>query len=125
MKLDTATKEFVVLLNSSEITESISEINKEFFSPNFDVFIVRVSQNSLVCGFPIGISVTVTENSGMLSFTLEMPDEFQNITRGLVGNYNGIKTDDIVYRNGTMLPQNASDRMIHDMGQSCKLISLL
>ncbi len=118
------TNEFVVLLNGSEITDSISEINEEFFSPNFDVFIIRNAINSLVCGFPIGISVTITAVSGMLSFALEIPDEFQNITRGLVGNYNGIEADDLMYRNGTILPQNASDRMIHDMGQSCKTIWL-
>ena len=64
--------------------------------------------------------MTISLSSGMLSFVLEMPDQFQNITQGLMGNNNGIGTDDIVYRNGTMLSQNVSDRLIHDFGQSCK-----
>ena len=56
----------------------------------------------------------------MLSFVVEIPDQFQNITQGLMGNNNGIGTDDVVYRNGTMLAYDASDRQIHEFGQSCK-----
>ncbi len=77
-----------------------------------------------MCAFPIGISMTVTASSGMLSFVLGIPDDFRSITRGLMGNYNGIETDDLVYRNGTMLAQNSSDRLIHEMGQSCKCMFL-
>ena len=91
-----------------------------FFSPNQDVLVSRDAQNSLTCSFPIGISVTISVSSGLLSFVLEIPDQFQNITQGLMGNNNGIGTDDVVYRNGTMLAHNASDRLIHNFGQSCK-----
>ena len=120
IRLDITTNMFVVLLNGSNITDSVSTMGDLYFSPTFDVFITRDSQNVLVCGFPIGISVTVTASSGMLSFVLGIPDEFRNMTRGLMGNYNGFETDDLAYRNGTMLAQNSSDRLIHEMGQSCK-----
>ena len=100
-------------------------IGEPYFSSNFDVFITRDSQNVLVCSFPNGISVTITISSGMLSFVLGIPDDFRNITRGLMGNYNGIEMDDLEYRNGTMLAQNSSDRLIHEMGQSCKCVLLV
>ncbi len=124
IRLDTTTNNFVVLLKGSDITDNVSTIGEPYFSPNSDVFITRDSQNVIVCGFPIGISVTVTASSGMLSFVLGIPDDFRNITRGLMGNYNGIETDDLAYRNGTMLAQNSSDRLIHGMGQSCKCVFL-
>ncbi|XP_064385443.1 uncharacterized protein LOC135334236 isoform X4 [Halichondria panicea] len=121
IRLDTATDKFVVLFNGSDITDNVSTIREPYFSPNSDVFITRDSQNVIVCGFPIGISVTVTASSGMLSFVLGIPDDFRNITRGLMGNYNGIEMDDLAYRNGTMLAQNSSDRLIHGMGQSWQI----
>ena len=124
IRLDITTNKFVVLLNGSNITDSVSTMGDLYFSPTFDVFITRDSQNVLVCGFPIGISVTVTASSGMLSFVLGIPDEFRNMTRGLMGNYNGFETDDLAYRNGTMLAQNSSDRLIHEMGQSCKCMCM-
>ncbi len=58
------------------------------------------------------------------SIVLGLPDEFRNMTRGLMGNYNGFETDDLAYRNGTMLAQNSSDRLIHEMGQSCKCMCM-
>ena len=120
VQLSEDNNDFVVLLRGSDITDNVSSTDDLFFSPNQDVFLTRDSQSSLTCSFPIGISVTVSLSSEMLSFVLEIPDQFQNITQGLMGNNNGIRTDDVLYKNGTMLAHNASNRLIHEFGQSCK-----
>ena len=58
---------------------------------------------------------------GLLSFVATSPEESMGTTVGLLGNFNGDTSDDFMYRNGTFLDADASDRMIHDFGQSCKL----
>ncbi len=67
------------------------------------------------------MGVSITASFGMLSFVLQTPEEFQNITEGLMGDFNGDPANDITFRNGTTLYGNVSDRAIHEMGQSCKL----
>ena len=120
VKLNEGTGNFIVLLGGSDVTANVSDSDDLLFSSNQDIFITRDTSNTLTCSFSIGISVTISLSSGMLSFVLQIPDQFQNFTQGLMGNNNGIKTDDLVYRNGTMLLYNVSDREIHDFGQSCE-----
>ncbi len=44
---------------------------------------------------------------------------------GMVGNYNGDQTDDVVYRDGTMVPLSEfSFRLLHQVGLSCELLTL-
>ncbi len=43
---------------------------------------------------------------------------------GMVGNYNGDQTDDVVYRDGTMVPiSEFSFRLLHQVGLSCELLT--
>ena len=45
---------------------------------------------------------------------------------GMVGNYNGNQTDDVVYRNGTMVSLSEfSFRLLHQVGLSCELLTLM
>ncbi len=107
-----------VLFNGDDISANVSNVNDTFTTTQLSVS--RDSEKAITTSFANGIGVTVTASFGMLSFVLSLPEQFQNLTRGLMGNYNGDPMDDIVYRNGTMLAANVSDRMIHDFGQSCK-----
>ncbi|XP_064388044.1 uncharacterized protein LOC135336225 isoform X3 [Halichondria panicea] len=108
-----------VLFNGDDISANVSNTNDSFTIDQLSVS--RESENSLTTSFENGIGVTITASFEMLSFVLSMPEEFQNVTRGLMGNYNGDPTDDIVFRNGDMLSGNVSDRMIHDFGQSWEI----
>ena len=48
-----------------------------------------------------------------------------NLYAGMVGNYNGNVTDDVVFRNGTMVPiSEFSFRILHQVGLSCELLTL-
>ena len=40
----------------------------------------------------------------------------------MIGNYNGDVTDDVMFRNGTVVRENVDDRVIHKVGQSCKCV---
>ena len=39
---------------------------------------------------------------------------------GMIGNYNGVVEDDVMFRNGTVVTENVDDRLIHEVGQSCE-----
>ena len=44
---------------------------------------------------------------------------------GMVGNYNGDVTDDVRFRNGTLVPLSEfSFRILHQVGLSCELLIL-
>ena len=38
----------------------------------------------------------------------------------MIGNYNGVVEDDVMFRNGTVVAENVNDRIIHEVGQSCE-----
>ena len=77
------------------------------------------NMNRIESTFSDGISVTVTLLSGLLNVVASLPPEFMGQTQGLLGNFNGNATDDFIYPNGTVLNNDASDRMIHDFGLTC------
>lgn len=55
----------------------------------------------------------------MLEFSVTLDKKYQNLTRGLLGNFNNIKTDDFICQNGTRLPDNSTERILYQFGQSC------
>ena len=126
-----------MLLNGNNITDEITNSSSDFSSlvniqrPS-DVMMNGIgstisssgnsasNMNRIESTFFNGISVTVTLLSGLLNVVAVLPQDFMGLTQGLLGNFNGNATDDFIYPNGTLLDNDASDRMIHDFGQTCK-----
>ena len=117
--------ELQLLLNSEDITHTVADVNATNSNQSSLVFFERNTESSIISSFRNGISVTISLSFGLLSFVASLPQEFQGITTGLLGNFNGDIEDDYMYPNGTTLDPDASDRMIHDFGQSCKFMSSL
>ena len=86
------------------------------------VQLTRVSNDTVTVSFSNGASLNVTIQTGVLSFVILLPQKFRNSTKGLLGNFDGDKTNDYIYRNGTMLSINTTDRILHTFGQSCNYI---
>ena len=118
VQLDDLTNEMSVFLNAMEITQNVSVVNETFNT--LEVTVLRGSANSFIFSFPCGIGLTTTVSTGILSFVLTVPADLNGATQGLLGNFNGNLTDDFMYPNGTLLSDGASDRDIHDFGQSCE-----
>ena len=67
------------------------------------------------------ISLTITIGMKSLDISVAMPLTYQNQTRGLLGNFNGIQGDDFVLPSGTVLGSNLTEREIFEMfGSQCK-----
>lgn len=50
-------------------------------------------------------------------------EKYKGMTTGLMGNFDGNKTNDFILPNGTMLPHNATNsekKIFYNFGQQCK-----
>lgn len=64
----------------------------------------------------------MTQSFGILNFVASIPQEYRGFSgiSGLLGNYNGESSDDLMYANGTTIALDSPYQMIHEFGQSCK-----
>ncbi|PAA81659.1 hypothetical protein BOX15_Mlig018549g2 [Macrostomum lignano] len=71
-----------------------------------------------------GFSVTVDRVLSLLQASVQL-DQLRHASEveGLMGNFNGNKTDDFKLRNGTLFPGNSSERDLFHFGQSWALQS--
>ena len=63
--------------------------------------------------------VTLDPSVGYLSYALNLGNSPPITTSGLLGTLNGDVSDDFKYPDGSTIPFDASDEMIHDWGQAC------
>ena len=80
----------------------------------------RLANNSLEVSFLSGVTLTTNFANGIFNFVLNLPPTLNGQTRGLLGTLNGNTSDDLIFRNGTLLPTTSSDAEKHIFGQSCK-----
>ena len=111
--------DFVVLVNGSDISSRLTTVNS--FIRYDTVFLKRLADDTVRVVFSNDVAVNVTLRVGLLSFNVLVPQSFLNNTNisGLLGNMDGDNTNEFVFRNGTVLPDDTSDRILHTFGQSC------
>ncbi|XP_053387247.1 uncharacterized protein LOC123541978 [Mercenaria mercenaria] len=109
--------------NGADLTEQYNSNTNET-----DPFVWSSSDNNLTITkrngsvdvyFPIcNISLIISINIEMLTLRTLVPDNLQNLTNGLLGNYNGDSSDDFTMPNGTVLQENITEREIFSYGQT-------
>ena len=88
-----------------------------------NVTIFNLGDDTFAASFSSGCFIKVKEENGFISvFSVNAPSSFKGLTRGLMGNFNGDITDDLIARNSTEpLPHNSTTEIIHDdFGITCK-----
>ena len=116
----TTTGRIEILHNGIDISDNVTNIN-DTFSDNI-VDVTRTESNTILSAFSNGLAVAVSASlHGMLNIIVNLPVEYNSLTQGLMGNFNGNITDDFIFSNGTMLDDGAADSIIHEFGQSCEL----
>ena len=73
----------------------------------------------MLVDFPSGFGLTANYSNGILSFVLNVPPTLNSATEGLLGTLNGNISDDLRFRNGTLLSIESTDAEKHVFGQSC------
>ena len=121
IQIDLVDDSLQVLLNSVDITDTINDTNTSAvdMEPR-PISFQRISENSIRTHFSAGVTITVSLSFGMLNFVGALPQTLQGIPVGLLGNFNGDPSDDLIYPNGTQIDMNSSDAQIHDFGQACE-----
>ena len=98
---------------------NLDGITQETFN---NVTVFNFGNNTLGAMFSSGCFIEVKEENGFISvFSVNVPASFKSLTRGLMGNYNGDATDDLIASNHTEpLPHSSSTEVIHNMfGITC------
>ncbi|KAK6971063.1 mucin-like protein [Biomphalaria glabrata] len=71
------------------------------------------NKTMVVAGFPSGVSIKVYVAVKSLFIEYNVPKEYENLTVGLLGNFNGNTDDEFTLPNGTVLSRNSSEREIY------------
>ena len=98
------------------------QINSTYNNSDATILITREAENLMSSITPAGVSITIKITNGALSFVLIVPPSWKGLTNGLMGNFNGNKSDEFIPRKQVMpLPDAISDRNLHWMfAQKCK-----
>ncbi|XP_078060256.1 mucin-4-like [Mustelus asterias] len=112
-----------VLLNNHTVQfVSSPNDNKEIFR-NGSSYLEKNGNASIIASFSSGISVTVTAEYGMLLAITNLPEDFKDRTKGLLGVWNGDQNDDFTMPNGSAIPINSSESTIFDYGKTWEVPS--
>ncbi len=85
-----------------------------------NVTIVDKGNDTIAVRMTPGISIQASKTNGILTnIVITVPESFN--TKGLLGQYNGNSTDDLLSKNGTLLLTNSTgEQIFHEFGLSCK-----
>ena len=107
----------VALVNGDEINFD------ELFELEFkNLTVTRKANNTLFASLATGLSITVSATNNIIQdMTVTLSDKYYQNTRGLMGQYNGDTSDDLLPKNSTFpIPINSSVEDIHYMfGLTC------
>ena len=108
------------LVNGERI--DFSDISEQEFS---NVTVADLGNRTIVATFSSGAFLKAQEENQIISILIvSLPASYRNKTRGLMGNYNGDKSDDLIPKGGTeSLPLDAGLQNIHEQfGTTCEKI---
>ena len=100
------------------MSDQLAMVGLSILSP-FYIF-ERNTIDSLQLLLHSGIALTFSQSNEIFSFIINLPPTLNGQTEGLLGTLNGNTSDDLIFRNGTLLPTTSSDADKHIFGQSCK-----
>ena len=67
-----------------------------------------------------GVSFSVTVSDDVMEFSVDINDELQGMTSGIMGTFNNEPNDDFTYPNRTVLDPEASEREIYEYVKTCE-----
>ncbi|KAI8767433.1 mucin-like protein, partial [Biomphalaria glabrata] len=95
------TNDFYRLSNYTLVTESVL-VRRETI----------MNKINLIAAFSAGVTIIVQVGVRDLEIDLEVDKSLRSLTKGLLGNFNGIPEDDFELPNGTVLPSHISEKEI-------------
>lgn len=108
-----------VLLDGNVVNFDLAQVITKY------VTLTDNGNNSISVFFKEGVKMELKVENGIISVMLiTLPSSLKGKTHGLMGNFNGERSDDLIPKSDTKpIPSNSSLQDIHNMfGISCKLI---
>lgn len=90
------------------------------------VIVIDQGNNTVLAEFSGGSNIEIRVKNRIVSVMLvSLPDMYQSLTRGLMGNYNGDTSDDLAPRGSTIsIPIDSTMEDIFTLGNTCMFIQL-
>ncbi|XP_013418963.1 uncharacterized protein LOC106179759 isoform X2 [Lingula anatina] len=117
-------QELDIYRNDAQITSILlNSANQNYFSYDDLDIEYNMTTKALLATFASGFSLNITVGKALLKLIVEVPAEFENKTRGLLGVFNGDQSDDFTLPNGTVLNLNNSDEeaIFYQFGQNWQI----
>ena len=105
-------------INGEDITANLSSVNDTYIT--MSVMLERIAEDTISVSFMSSISLEMSLREGTLTSLLKIPIEFNGTVIGLLGNFDGDDTNDLMYRNGTIASDDIPDSEKHILGQTCE-----
>ncbi|XP_078600781.1 mucin-like protein [Branchiostoma floridae x Branchiostoma japonicum] len=107
-----------------EVVEEEADEEEYELEVGDNALVTHPANNSLLVVFFSGITVKATAKKGMLAVEFTSPSEFKGKIRGLLGKFDGDKSNDFETSNGTIVSVNATERELYeDFGLTWQLTS--
>ena len=90
-----------------------------------DYVLITYTNGILTTVLSSGASVTVSNSSMFLHIAVEVSSSFTNHTEGLLGFFNGDRSDDFYLPNGTIVAESSSEEQLYYYGLECKCLCIL
>ncbi|XP_071101749.1 fibrillin-1-like [Haliotis cracherodii] len=120
VELSPSKEGFIIFRNKKDLSLAF-ERDANFTEDGNGGLTVSRQDKDVVGFFPSGVSVRVVLGPKLLTVTVGMPAGFKNKVRGLMGNFNDDKSDDLTFPNGTILQINSTERAIYQFGQTWQI----
>ncbi|KAH9523885.1 hypothetical protein Btru_047323 [Bulinus truncatus] len=107
----------ILMANDIDITNDFYKENApDIILSTTTISVIREYRNNktlAIVTFPSGVSFTVHVAVKSLVIEVNVPLSFRNKTKGLLGNFNGNKSDEFILPDGNVLPANLTERQIY------------
>ena len=111
----------IVFYNQQDITANLESDSDGVLNENLAMALANNTFTAVFSNSQIthAVFVSLIPEVGYLAYALNLDNSLSLTTAGLLGIRNGDPNDDFTYRDGSTIPSDASDQMIHEWGQSC------
>ncbi|XP_059169978.1 uncharacterized protein LOC131951651 [Physella acuta] len=109
VELDLVGTGMVIVANGHDVTVEFYKVSdyQETFDNNITITREdKENRTQMVATFPSGISLKVHVGMKILEFSIDVSTDLKGKFKGLMGNFNGNKSDDFILPDGTVLTAN-------------------
>ncbi|XP_008324072.1 sushi domain-containing protein 2 [Cynoglossus semilaevis] len=82
------------------------------------VFVFSPNSKNVTVMFPTGAGVEVRLTEGTMTTTVLLPEDFKDLTLGLLGKMNGDASDDLIFKDGQRVQNQSNPKELFDFGAS-------